>query len=165
MISQLRRPTLQCLRETERLHVAMSRHFLDAPRLLIHKTVLGIIQPETPGLGLLLTMAYFGIVYFLFYVYGVTHPLLAFSLNLRPLFGFDGVHSAVGLFECVTISSQITCPAGTSNYYSAVMASYLSAFTPKLSVTYSLVALTFADLLLARLRGPFALLKTRLQVS
>lgn len=140
----------------------MSRRYLDAPRILINKGLVGVVRPEAPSRVLFVEMIYFAIVYVLFYLYGVTNPLLTFSLNLRPLFGFEPVHTSVGLFDCVGVNSVSSCPPNTSNYYLALLASYLSAVTiPKLSVTYFLVTLTIADFLLTRIPRPFSLLKAR----
>jgi hypothetical protein len=137
----------------------MSRLSLDPPRILINKALLGIVRPDTASRMLYVEMAYFAIVYVLFYIYGMSNPLAVVSLNLRPLFGFDPVNSSVGLFDCGGINSSVACPAGTSDYRWAVMFSYFSAFRPKLSLTYLLVTLTLADLLLARRPGPFSYLK------
>jgi hypothetical protein len=140
----------------------MDRRYLDTPRILINKTVMGLFRPKAPSRILVVEMVYFAIVYVSFYIFSISNPLIVFSLNARPILGFNPVSSSVGLFDCGGVNSVASCPLSTSNYYLAILISYLSAVTiPKLSVTYFLVTLTFADFLLTRFPGPFSLLKTR----
>ena len=142
----------------------MKRRYVDLSSPLVNKALLGIIRPDVPGLMLYFEMTYFAIVYVLFYFYGISNPLFVFSLNLRPLLGFDMVHTSVGLFTCVGINTSVVCPAGTSDYRWAVASSYFSAFLePKLSVTYFLISLTIADTLLPKVRGPFSQLVSSLR--
>jgi hypothetical protein len=136
----------------------MSRHYLDQPRLLVNKALLGIVQPEAHRRLLLVEMAYFAAIYVSFYSCGIRNPLIVFGLNIRtsPLFGFDTVHTSVGLFACAGINAPVFCPASTSDYPFAVLSSYLSAFViPKLSLTYFLVTLNFAEVVFPKVRGPF----------
>jgi len=150
------------LKTQKRNGCGMSRRYLDSPRILMNKALLGIVQPKAASRILIAEMAYFAIVYVSFYIYGISNPLIIFSLNLRYLFGFDPVHTSAWLFDCAGINVSVICPAAISDYRWAVMASYLSAFAvPKLSVTYFLITLSFRDFLLARFRGPFSTLKAR----
>ncbi len=121
----------------------MAKRFSDLrPSILQSKVVLRTVRLG-PGVSLVLTMLYFGIVYLLFYISHSSHPLLTASLGARSIFGFEPVNSSAVLHECAAINGPTpSCPPNTSDYYQAVLLSYLSPLyntEPELSVTHILM--------------------------
>ena len=143
-----------------RVRRAMVKLFLDTrPRALKNEAVVRLVRLG-PSTSLLLTMLYFGIVYLLFYIAHVSHPLLTASLGIRTTFGFDPVRSSVVLHECAGINSILpNCPVNLSDYNLAVFLSYVSPLMrPKLSVTSVLMVVSMIDFLGRRSWGRFGAL-------
>jgi hypothetical protein len=143
-----------------RVRRAMVKLSLDMrPRALKNGAVVRLVRLG-PSISLLLTMLYFGIVYLLFYIAHVSHPLLTASLGIRTPFGFDPVRSSVVLHECAGVNSILSnCPANLSDYNLAVFLSYVSPLMrPKLSVTSVSMVVSMIDFLGRRSWGRFGAL-------
>ena len=115
--------------------------------MLLREVPVTLLRAARPGRILIATMAYFGLLYYLFYFLSVSNPLIDMSMHLRGMVGFDPLQIVVTLNECAAFNSTCTAPPNSSNYVLAVLASYFSVMKPKLSVTYALFTLTLLDFL------------------
>jgi hypothetical protein len=141
----------------------MPKRFLDPrPQIPLGKAIVTLVHVG-PGLSLLLTMLYFGVVYLLVYIANVSHPLLTLSLGARSAFGFEPVHSSVVLNECAGVNStRPACPPNFSDYYLSVLISYMSPLNlmqPELSITYVLMVVSMVSLIGQGLWGRFGALR------
>ena len=122
------------------------------PRFLFRK--LPVALRISPWL-LITIMVYFGLIYLLTYSpLTVKHPVIDYSMSLRPVFGFEPVRSTIVVHTCIVFDdiSQY-CPPSSSNYVFAVLVSWLSPLVrPKVSMTFILLTLGVADALYERLR-------------
>jgi hypothetical protein len=92
-------------------------------------------------------MAYYLVIYCLFYFLSVSNPLMDMSMRLRGMVGFEPLQAVVTLNECATFNSTCSVPANSSNYVLAVFTSYFSVMKPKLSVAFALFTLTLLHFL------------------
>jgi uncharacterized membrane protein (DUF485 family) len=122
------------------------------PRFLLRK--LPVALRISPWL-LITIVVYFGLIYLLTYSpLAVKHPVIDYSMSLRPALGFEPVRSTIVVHTCTVFddASQY-CPPSSSDYVFAVLVSWSSPLMrPKLSITFILLTLGVADALYERLR-------------
>jgi len=115
--------------------------------LLLCEVPVALLRVARPSRILTATMAYYGVIYCLFYFLSVSNPLIDMSMHLRGMMGFEPLQAVVTLNECAAFNSTCTAPPNSSNYVLAVLASYSSVIKPKLSVAYTLFTLSLLDFL------------------